>query len=224
MGASSRSPSPMTMVPSICTASMVLRIASTASSSALWRSPNPMVRAAAIAPFSTTRKNSRLSCSSMTACLRDGCDTRWLCGFLARQPRAARYAKPNYVWASIQDSGESGRVDRSSRRRAQLSKASKKPAELSCGPMNKFGERFCAVAAASFILAFAVLAQAEKAKGNKDWPVYGGGPENTQYSTLAQINKSNVNQLGVAWSFDTGEEGGVMQTSPIVVDGVLYGI
>jgi quinoprotein glucose dehydrogenase len=90
--------------------------------------------------------------------------------------------------------------------------------------MNKFGGRFCAIAAASFILAFAVLAQAEKAKGNQDWPVYGGGPENTHYSTLAQINKSNVNQLAVAWSFDTGEEGGVMQTSPIVVDGVLYGI
>ena len=54
--------------------------------------------------------------------------------------------------------------------------------------------------------------------------MYGGGPENTHYSTLAQINKSNVKQLAVSWSFDTGEEGGVMQTSPIVVDGVLYGI
>ena len=64
IGASSRSPSPITMVPSICTASIVLRIASTATSSALWRSPTPMVRAAAIAPFSTTRKNSKLSCSS----------------------------------------------------------------------------------------------------------------------------------------------------------------
>src|SRR6202162_2529633 len=65
MGAWSRSPSPMTMVPSICTESMVLHMASTVISSALWPSPKPMVRAAAIAAVSTTRRNSRLSCASM---------------------------------------------------------------------------------------------------------------------------------------------------------------
>jgi len=58
---------------------------------------------------------------------------------------------------------------------------------------------------------------------NQDWPVWGGGPENSHYSPLAQINRANVKQLEVEWSFDTGEEGG-LQTSPIIVDGVLYGI
>ena len=67
IGASSRSPSPITTVPSISTESIVLRMASTATSSALCRSPNPIVRAAAIAAFSTTRKKSRLSCSSMNS-------------------------------------------------------------------------------------------------------------------------------------------------------------
>jgi quinoprotein glucose dehydrogenase len=57
----------------------------------------------------------------------------------------------------------------------------------------------------------------------RDWPAYGGAPENTHYSSLAQINRTNVKELAVAWSFDTGEQGG-LQTSPIVVDGVLYGI
>src|ERR1700722_11187502 len=57
----------------------------------------------------------------------------------------------------------------------------------------------------------------------RDWPAYGGAPENNHYSALAQINRSNVKQLAVAWSFDTQEEG-VLQASPIVVDGVLYGI
>ena len=57
----------------------------------------------------------------------------------------------------------------------------------------------------------------------QDWPVYGGSPENTHYSNLAQINRSNVKQLTVAWTFDTQEEGG-LQTSPLVVDGVLFGI
>jgi quinoprotein glucose dehydrogenase len=68
-----------------------------------------------------------------------------------------------------------------------------------------------------------LFAAAASAQGNRDWPVYGGAPENNHYSSLAQINRGNVKQLGVAWSFDTGEEGG-LQTSPIIVDGVLYGI
>ena len=56
-----------------------------------------------------------------------------------------------------------------------------------------------------------------------DWPVYGGQPEQTRYSPLQQINRSNVGQLRVAWTFDSSEEGG-LQTQPIVVDGVLYGL
>src|SRR6185436_3667943 len=59
IGASSRSPSPMTMVPSMSTASISWRMASTATWSAYFRSPWPMVRAAAMAARSTTRTNSR---------------------------------------------------------------------------------------------------------------------------------------------------------------------
>jgi len=51
---------------------------------------------------------------------------------------------------------------------------------------------------------------------------YGGGPEQTRYSRLAQINRTNVKQLEVAWTYDTGEPG-AMQTQPIVVGDVLYG-
>lgn len=40
---------------------------------------------------------------------------------------------------------------------------------------------------------------------------------------MAQINRKNVKNLQVAWTFDTGESGG-LQTSPIELDGVLYGI
>ena len=57
----------------------------------------------------------------------------------------------------------------------------------------------------------------------QDWPDYGGAPENNHYSKLAQINSSNVKRLAVAWSFDTREQGG-LQTSPIIVESVLYGI
>lgn len=57
----------------------------------------------------------------------------------------------------------------------------------------------------------------------RDWPAYGGGPLNQHYSDLAQINRGNVRQLQLAWSIDTEEPGG-LQTSPIIVDGVLYGV
>src|SRR5438270_9109344 len=69
----------------------------------------------------------------------------------------------------------------------------------------------------------AVAAPQGAAPKSQDWPVWGGSSENRHYSSLAQINRSNVKQLQVAWSYDTGEKGG-LQTSPLVVDGVLYGI
>ncbi len=58
----------------------------------------------------------------------------------------------------------------------------------------------------------------------EDWPAYGGGAAGRRQSGLTQINRSNVGQLQVAWSFDTGEGKGDPQTQPIVVDGVVYGV
>src|SRR5690348_8528416 len=58
---------------------------------------------------------------------------------------------------------------------------------------------------------------------NHEWPAYGGSAENTHYSSLDQINRKNVKKLQVAWSFDTEEKGG-LQTSPIIVGNVLYGL
>jgi len=57
---------------------------------------------------------------------------------------------------------------------------------------------------------------------NRDWPVY-LGENGAHYSPLAQINKANVKQLQIAWIYETEETGG-LQTSPIVVHGILYGI
>jgi len=61
------------------------------------------------------------------------------------------------------------------------------------------------------------------ASESRDWPRYGGTPEGNHYSPLAQINRENVTGLKIAWQFDTGEEGG-LQSSPIIIGGVLYGI
>src|SRR6267142_7274366 len=67
----------------------------------------------------------------------------------------------------------------------------------------------------------AVATAAVAERGSREWPAYGGGAEQIRYSSLAQINRSNVRQLEVVWTFDAGETGG-LQTNPIVVDGVLY--
>jgi quinoprotein glucose dehydrogenase len=65
-------------------------------------------------------------------------------------------------------------------------------------------------------------ASAEPASANRDWPIY-LGENGAHYSPLAQINKDNVKQLQIAWTYDTEETGG-LQTSPIVIRGILYGI
>ncbi len=54
-----------------------------------------------------------------------------------------------------------------------------------------------------------------------EWRAYGGSPANDRFSALTQINRANVRQLEVAWTFDTAESGG-FQVNPIVVDGIMY--
>jgi quinoprotein glucose dehydrogenase len=52
------------------------------------------------------------------------------------------------------------------------------------------------------------------------WSQYLDGPDSSQYSSLKQINKSNVTKLDVAWTYPTGP--GTFVFDPIVVDGVMY--
>ncbi len=60
----------------------------------------------------------------------------------------------------------------------------------------------------------------------KDWSWYLGDPGRNHYSTLDQINASNVHELEVAWTYRSGDaradNRSEMQSNPIVVDGVLY--
>jgi len=62
---------------------------------------------------------------------------------------------------------------------------------------------------------------ASRITAKADWPVYGGQPANQHYSSLTQINRSNVNKLRVAWTYETGEDGG-LETSPLIVGRTLY--
>src|SRR3712207_7498100 len=69
----------------------------------------------------------------------------------------------------------------------------------------------------------------KSATKNEDWTSYGGNKAGNRYSPLTQINTGNVQNLKLAWSYDTGEnnnpnERGIdIQCQPIVVNGILYG-
>ena len=75
-----------------------------------------------------------------------------------------------------------------------------------------------------FALVSAVLIPLCLLSADKNWPGYGGGPSDARYSPLQQINRSNVGQLQVAWTYDTVDGPGDPQTQPIMVNGVLYGV
>ena len=55
----------------------------------------------------------------------------------------------------------------------------------------------------------------------RTWETYGGQPAGDHYSSLAQINRSNVKNLVVAWKYDTGQFGG-LEVNPIIIGSVLY--
>jgi glucose dehydrogenase len=57
------------------------------------------------------------------------------------------------------------------------------------------------------------------AKPYTTWTSYSGGAHSSQYSALAQINKSNVAQLEVAWTFPVT---GSVIFNPLIIDGVMY--
>ncbi len=65
--------------------------------------------------------------------------------------------------------------------------------------------------------------QGKQGENQKEWPEYLGGPDRNHYSSLDQINLTNVSQLEKAWEYHTGDSGQV-QCNPIVVNGVVYAL
>jgi quinoprotein glucose dehydrogenase len=59
------------------------------------------------------------------------------------------------------------------------------------------------------------------AQTHSTWSDYAGASDAAQYSSLTQINRTNVKQLKVAWSYPTGD-GNKYLFNPIVVDGTMY--
>ncbi len=53
------------------------------------------------------------------------------------------------------------------------------------------------------------------------WPTYHGDYSGRRHSALTQITPQNVNNLSLAWAFQTGQPAEI-KSSPLLVDGILY--
>ena len=76
---------------------------------------------------------------------------------------------------------------------------------------------------ALFLISIYVQIDAEPANGqDKNWLCVGGDRGCSRYSTLDQINRENVSQLKLAWTFKTGEPDRIIECTPVVVDGIMF--
>jgi glucose dehydrogenase len=58
--------------------------------------------------------------------------------------------------------------------------------------------------------------------GFRSWTVSHGDAGSRRYSALAQIDRGNVKNLRVAWTYHSRDGSGNIQCNPIVVDGVMF--
>jgi alcohol dehydrogenase (cytochrome c) len=86
-------------------------------------------------------------------------------------------------------------------------------------PLAVAGLILCAVALRSQVTYERILKAASEPE---NWLTYSGEYNSWRYSRLAQIDASNVQNLEVKWVFQSAALG-QFETTPLVIDGVLYG-
>jgi quinoprotein glucose dehydrogenase len=91
--------------------------------------------------------------------------------------------------------------------------------------------RISQIASLTCLLACPFVASAQNSKdAEATWPQYGGDPAGSRFSPATQINRANVSQLKVAWTFRTGalphdpdlDKKAAFEATPILVDGKLF--
>src|SRR5690349_21621080 len=91
--------------------------------------------------------------------------------------------------------------------------------------MPQRGTKFCFL---FFVSCLCLLVA--KGDDTSDWPSYGRDAGGSRYSPLSQINRDDVKDLKVAWTYRTGDvadgsrtaETSQFEATPIMVDGTLY--
>jgi len=78
------------------------------------------------------------------------------------------------------------------------------------------------------LLLFCFHACKEKESEFVNWSTYLGDKHSSQYSPLTEINKKNVKNLKVAWTYNSGDADlkknrTQIQCNPLIIDGILYG-
>ena len=75
----------------------------------------------------------------------------------------------------------------------------------------------------SFIIFIACKEENNKREYTK-WDTYRGTKDANQYSSLTQVDTSNVHQLKVAWQYNTGDalSSSTIECNPIIIDSVMY--
>lgn len=76
----------------------------------------------------------------------------------------------------------------------------------------------------------AMLAAQGTTPASIDWPYWGASQAQEKYSAAAQITRSNVNNLSVAWRWEVGEKPfpefnarpGGFEATPVMIDDVVY--
>ncbi len=98
---------------------------------------------------------------------------------------------------------------------------------------NEGGARAARLPGVGLLLLCSALAARAEPPATADWPVTGGDPGGARFSPLADIDRSNVAKLRIAWTYRYGDlydggwlpdrvnKGTAMETTPIVVDGRL---
>jgi quinoprotein glucose dehydrogenase len=78
-----------------------------------------------------------------------------------------------------------------------------------------------------FLIVILTGCNSENRPDYTQWEIYGGSKNSIRYSSLTQVDTSNVSQLKVAWEYHTGDEDTTnhsqIQCNPIIVNGILYG-
>jgi len=89
--------------------------------------------------------------------------------------------------------------------------------------------KLCRITQRFFYFSFLLFLLASCDSGKdpyKTWSLYRGDAGNSAYASMDQINKANVNELEVAWTYHTGdaEKGNrsTIQCNPIIVNGMMY--
>ena len=81
--------------------------------------------------------------------------------------------------------------------------------------------RVASTATGIVILALAaVTGLSVSGQTQREWRDYAGGPDSSRFVAATQINKTNVHQLQVAWTYPAGQT----DFNPLVVRGVVYGL